>query len=132
MRVLIGILVLCASVAMAAEKIESVTVYTEDKPAVMVQAKQPEFSIKLASNPTTGYSWYLRADDVNLVQPVKHVFQAPENKKLIGAPGYEIWTFRVKPSGFVVPTQTAIRFVYARPWEMNSQARQVVFQVTTS
>jgi len=106
-------------------------VYTEDKPAAVVQANQPEFSIKLKSNPTTGYSWYLRSYDANLVQPVKHVYEAPANKKLIGASGYEIWTFRVKANGFLVPMQTAIRFVYTRPWEANGQAKQVVFEVAT-
>lgn len=107
------------------------TVYTQDKPAAMITEKNPIFSIKLKSNPTTGYSWYLRSYDATVVQPIKHVFEPPENKKLIGAPGYEIWTFRVKPSGFTVPIQTQLRFVYTRAWDINEQATPFVFQVTT-
>ncbi len=128
-KIVVG-LVMCLSMeqVMAVES----TTYTEDKPVVRVEAKSPQFSIRLKSNPTTGYSWYLRSYDSNVMQPVKQVYEPPVNKKLIGAPGYEVWTFRVKPAGFVVPMQTVIRFVYARAWEVNGQAKQVVFQVTTS
>ncbi len=104
---------------------------TEDKPVVMVQSSHPEFSIKLKSNPSTGYNWYLRGYDATLLQPVKKTAEGSTDKKLLGAAGYEIWTFRMKQHGFVVPMQTFIRFVYARSWEVNSQAKQVVFQVST-
>lgn len=108
------------------------TYITEEKPAAIIQPQHPEFSIRLKSNPTTGYSWFLLGYDANLIQPVTHSFVAPTNKKLIGAPGFEVWTFRVKPNGFTVPMQTAIRFVYARPWEADdNQTKQVVFQITT-
>ncbi|MEO8400272.1 MAG: protease inhibitor I42 family protein, partial [Gammaproteobacteria bacterium] len=86
---------------------------------------------KLKSNPTTGYSWFLRSFDSNLIQPVRHNFEAPTGKKLMGAPGYDIWTFHVKPAGFTVPQETVIRFIYARPWNSSDQTRQVVFTVTT-
>ncbi len=109
----------------------SPVIYTEDKPAITITSDQPTFTIKLKSNPTTGFSWYLRSYDANVLQPVKHVFLAPENKKLIGAPGYELWTFRVKPNGFSVPMQTMIRFVYGRAWEAGGQGTTMVFQVTT-
>lgn len=109
---------------------KSENIYTEDKPNVVVSASQPEFIIKLKSNPTTGYAWFLRHYNDILVTPKKHSFQSPD-KKLIGAPGYELWTFSIKPAGFVVPQQTVLRFVYARPWQGADSASQVVFRVTT-
>ncbi|HSW94467.1 MAG TPA: protease inhibitor I42 family protein [Gammaproteobacteria bacterium] len=105
--------------------------YTIDQPVIWVSADQPTFSIKLAANPTTGYAWYLQRYDVALIQPVKRVYEAPLKKNQMGAPGYEIWTFRVKPAGFAVPMQTRLQFVYARAWEVNEKAQPVVFQVTT-
>ena len=54
-------------------------IYTEDKPVIMVTAKQPEFMIKLKSNATTGFSWFLRSYDATIVQPVKESFEKPEN-----------------------------------------------------
>ena len=107
-------------------------VYSEDKTAFIINANQPEFSIKLKSNPTTGYSWFLRSYDGNLVKPVKHAFIPPTDTKLVGAPGYEVWTFKMKPEAFEVPLQTVMRFVYARPWEMVGKDSTVLdFQIVT-
>lgn len=122
--------IFCCCVMMTALA-ESSNGATTEKPVILVKADQPTFSIRLVSNPTTGYAWYLRSYDANLVQPVRRVFEAPKDKKLIGAPGYEVWTFRVKPAGFVVPMQMILRFVYARQWEVNGEAEQAVFHVTT-
>jgi predicted secreted protein len=49
----------------------------------------------------------------------------------MGAPGYEKWTFRVKPAGFVVPHTTNITLVYARSWEEQG-AQLTNFKVVTS
>lgn len=104
-------------------------IYTENKLDISVTAKQPEFTIKLKSNPTTGYSWFLRQYNRNLIVPVKHAFEKP-TQNLMGAPGYELWTFRVKPTGFTVPQQTIIRMIYARPWQ-GSGSTQLVFHIST-
>ena len=104
--------------------------YTEEKTNIMVSANHPTFSIKLKSNPTTGFMWILREYDSNLITPVKRQFVQP-TKKLIGAPGYEIWTFKAKPEALVVPQQTTIRLIYARPWQGSEGATQLVFHVTT-
>lgn len=105
-------------------------IYTEDKLAITVSADKPEFIIKLKSNPTTGYSWFLKRYNARLLKPLKHSFERP-NTKLIGAPGYEIWLFRVKPAGFVVPQQTALYFIYKRAWESSAQEKPLIFKITT-
>ena len=106
------------------------TVYNEDKQNIVVTANQPDFSIELKSNPTTGYSWFLREYDANLITAVKHKFQKGD-QNLMGSPGYEIWTFHVKPTAFVVPQQTSIRFIYARPWQGSESSTQVIFHIST-
>lgn len=103
--------------------------YTEDKPNIMVSKESPQFTIKLKSNPTTGFSWYLREYNSRLISPVKHGFEHP-NTKLIGAPGYELWTFKVKPDAFVVPQQLMIKMIYARPFSTDG-GTQVVFRIST-
>ncbi len=105
-------------------------IYTEDKLNIIATPQSPEFIIKLKSNPTTGYSWFLRDYDSNLIAPVSHTFQRP-GQVMPGAPGYEMWTFRVKPAGFAVPQQTVIRLIYTRPWEGAETATQLVFRVST-
>lgn len=117
-----------AEPAVTSEK--GANIYTEDKQNIVISASQPEFILKLKSNPTTGYSWYLREYDSAIITPVKHSF-LPPTRMLIGASGFELWTFRVKPAGFSVPHQTAIRMVYARPWQSNDGATQSVFLITT-
>lgn len=117
--------------AVAAKQETAPVVYTEDKTAISVSVEQPTFIIKMKSNATTGYSWFLRNYDSNIIQPIKHIYEAPENAKLIGSPGFEVWTFHVKRTGFLVPMQTQIRFIYTRPWENSVQAKQVVFSVST-
>lgn len=84
----------------------------------------------MKSNPTTGYSWFLREYDSTIITPVKHSFEQP-SAKLMGAPGFELWTFKVKSAGFAVPQQTTIRMVYTRPWQSNDTGTQLVFRITT-
>ena len=108
-----------------------IPIYTEEKPGIQVVPHQPVFTVKLKSNPTTGYSWFLREYDPNLMSPVKHSYVPPE-KQMIGAGGYELWTFKIKPAGFLVPQQTVLRMIYSRPWQGNDNSTQVVFRVSTS
>ena len=119
-----------AFVANAAQTKKEIPFYTEDKPALMVSNDQPQFILRLKSNPTTGYSWFLREYNGSLIEPVGHTFESSSNKKLMGAPSYEVWKFRVKPGSFIVPQVTMIRFVYARPWEAEDGSTQLVFKVS--
>lgn len=116
--------------AIPLKKETNIAVYTEDKQTILISADQPEFILKLKSNPSTGYTWFLREYDANLIEPVKHSFEQP-TEELIGASGFEEWTFKVKPAGFVVPQQTAIRMIYARPWQSNDSSTQLVFHIST-
>ena len=92
--------------------------YTNPEKTIVVERSKPTFSVIVQANPTTGYSWLLRSYDSNLIAPVSRKFYPPTDKKLVGAPGYEKWTFRVKSSGFVVPQTASITLLYARSWEM--------------
>lgn len=108
----------------------AVPVFTADKPYVAITSSNASFVLKLKSNPTTGYAWYLRDYDDDLIVPIKRDYQKPETN-LAGAPGFELWTFKVKPSAFVVPQQTAIRMVYARAFS-GENVTPLMFTVSTS
>ena len=124
-------LALCANAFAAKTADKDTYTYTEDKLGIAITADHPQFVVKLKSNPSTGYSWFLRDLDTNLITAVKHEYLPAADRKLMGAPGFEVWTFRMKPAAFQVPQQTLIRIVYARPWEGVEQAAQVVFRVST-
>jgi len=71
-----------------------------------------EFSITLASNPTTGYHWELAAPlDDAVVQQVASEYKTSETR-MLGTGGQEIWTFKAVSTG-----QTVISLKYVRPWE---------------
>ena len=131
-KIILIISCLFAVTALAKSEVQQeVTEYTEAKTAIVVTADKPEFVIKLKSNPTTGYSWFLRDYDNQLLQTEHHQFIAPPDKKIMGQPGFEVWTFKVKRAGFVVPHQTLIRLVYARPWDSENSSTQEIFSVST-
>lgn len=125
---LCGLLLLTAGICVGNNKVN----FTDPSKSIIVKKSNPVFSIVLQSNPTTGYSWFLKNYDKNLVSPISRKFTAPADKKIVGAPGYETWTFRIKkPSGFVVPQVTSIILIYARPWE-DQGAQATNFKVVTT
>ncbi len=84
---------------------------------IVISKPHQSFKIRLASNPTTGYSWFIKSYDKNLVKAIKHHYQKP-TQKMPGAGGYEEWTFK-STALFAHHAKTDIVFVYARPWEKN-------------
>jgi len=97
----------------AAEKLPECT---EKHPVAVVTAKQPEFIVRLSSNPTTGYRWFLKNADSG-VTPMDMKFLPSTAKKLVGAPGEELWHFRISPGFLTVPRQFSLQMVYARAFE---------------
>ncbi len=118
-------------IAVAIQADDQKMVFSDPLKTIIVKKSESTFSIILQSNPTTGYSWLLKGYDANLIKPVRHKFYPPENKRLVGAPGYEKWTFQVKAEGFVVPQLTSITLIYLRPWEEQG-AKAVNFKVVTN
>jgi inhibitor of cysteine peptidase len=75
------------------------------------------FTVKLCSNPTTGFQWSESAQisDPTVVQQMKHESLPPETEAtegLVGAPGNEAWTFKALKKG-----TSTISLEYGRPWE---------------
>jgi predicted secreted protein len=84
---------------------------------VVLSSSQTEISISLPSNATTGFSWFVVAGKMGkFLTPVSHTYQAPDSK-LAGAGGMEIFTFKIDPAAFVVPTKIRVHFSYQKPWE---------------
>jgi len=102
-------------------------IFTDPNKAIQVTRQSPRFSLTLRSNPTTGYSWFLVGYDHNLIAPVSNQFKADTSK--VGAPGKEIWTFKVKPEAFIVPQATELTLQYFRPWVVPTNGRKLSFLV---
>ena len=95
---------------------------------IVVSRNSPTFIIRLQSNPTTGYSWFAKKYDMNLIDVEGHKYFAPKTK-LVGAGGHEEWLFRAKVSSHLKqPIITTIGMSYERPWE-KAPAEMVMFKV---
>jgi len=70
--------------------------------------------IRLNANPSTGYSWQLEhSGNPDSAVLEKHFYWTPpSDSALCGAPGVDVWQFRVKGKGRAV-----LKFRYYRQWE---------------
>lgn len=106
----------------------SQSTFSDPNKAIQVTKESPTFTLRLRSNPTTGYSWFLVSYDRDLITPISQKF-TPDTSK-IGAPGVDIWTFKVNSGAFVVPQATQITLQYFRPWVVPTNGRKLSFMVT--
>jgi len=97
-----------------------------DKGSSIELKKGDRIKIKLESNPTTGYSWIPDEEiDTTIVSLVYTEFiHAEKEKELLGAGGWEIFTFEAKSSG-----QTEIILNYRRPWEEAELKDEFIFNI---
>ena len=121
----IGLLIL--TVAMAnSQGTTNMTDKTEEylNPGEPINVKTGQiFTIRMESNPTTGYGWQLSNTLDKKIILVTNVFIPPDGK-LMGAGGHEVWTFKAIGEG-----QMEISMNYVRPWEKDQPARTNVFTV---
>lgn len=102
--------------------------FTDTAKALQVTPGSTAVVIKVKSNPTTGYSWFLVNYNENLLSPISHKYYPPTSQ-LVGASGYEIWRFRVNTAAFIMPQITTITLQYARPWAVQENDQQEKFTV---
>ncbi len=96
-----------------------------DRACVISARAGKEFTIRLDSNPTTGYSWQLAEPyDESIVRLLEAEY-IPSTTKRVGAGGEEKWTFQALKKG-----TAKISLKYARPWEINKPpAKEKVFLI---
>lgn len=81
------------------------------------------YTVKLPSNATTGYSWFIKSYDSNWLTLQSHQYVAPQTNR-VGAGGYEIWVF-APTHAFKAPHAIPVTFVYARSWELTSGTAKI-------
>lgn len=108
----------------ATQKIETVT--SNKKPIVVSQNQT--FDIQLKSNPTTGFSWKLTAYQKPLLKFIAQKYVAPTSE-ILGAPGYELFTFQAKKGNYRVNQVGHIVLSYARPWTKDGATKKTFMVV---
>lgn len=102
-------------------------VFSDPARPVAVKVGQT-FTLKLRSNPTTGYMWEL-AEPLNegIIRFIGQEYRTDKTDRM-GAGGREIWSFRAVGTG-----ETWIGLKYVRPWEKNATPAEIVtFKVFSS
>jgi inhibitor of cysteine peptidase len=93
--------------------------YTENDSGKTVSANIGEpFMIRLAENPSTGYSWNLTYDD-GLKPDSDQYVARPVPVNIVGSGGNHEWTFTPEKPGTYV-----ISGIYKRPWEPTTGSEQ--------
>lgn len=105
--------------------------YTDPARAITVTADNPEFTIRLKSNPTTGYRWYLKASSNTWLKVITEEYN-PGHSSLVGASGEETWHFKVLPQALNARMLLSIEFVSIQPWNMkgDNNTTQTFYVVT--
>ncbi len=98
--------------------------------SVVINHATPDFQLRLSSNPTTGYGWYLKKYDRQLFRVVRTHYEHPQST-LLGAGGVSVWSFRAVPEAFKVPHVSEIVLVYMRAEDIKS-ADEKTFTIVTS
>ena len=75
------------------------------------------FTVRLGSNPSTGYAWHLSPDDH--VEVVEETFEGPDGDR-VGAGGTQVFTLRAVRTG-----KAMLTFVHRRAWERDTPPLQV-------
>ncbi|RPJ54243.1 MAG: hypothetical protein EHJ95_00605, partial [Methanobacteriota archaeon] len=102
-------------------------IYTEAANGTTVQVEQgDEFGIRLAENPTTGYSWNLSASTGLQIMSDTYI-PNDTTGQLVGSGGTHAWVFKANDAG----NQT-VTAVYIRPWEPTSAAGSYTLDVVVS
>lgn len=100
-----------AAYAMSTDEPSEATVYTADDDGTSIVLEPGQsFSVELAGNVTTGYSWQVEGIDAAILSAAEPVYVS--DSELIGAGGMYTFTFTAAAAG-----ETELRLVYLRPWE---------------
>jgi inhibitor of cysteine peptidase len=77
-------------------------------------------TVKLASNPTTGFAWHFaKAPDPRVLKLVAHRYAPSSTSPPLGAGGFETWRFVATGKG-----RTTLALAYFRSWAPRSVARR--------
>ena len=91
----------------------------ETEPAERILAEN-EFTVTLAENPTTGFSWQYEIQDKSAVKLVDDLY-VPSNtdKRIVGAGGMHSFTFAC-----LKDCETTVLMTYKRPWKGGETAER--------
>ena len=89
---------------------------TDLKKGVFLKRGQRTFSVVLRSNATTGFKWFFKPERQDWIVMRDARYIAPDTH-LMGAPGEQVFRFKLKTLACKMPSVHYLDFTYMRPWE---------------
>lgn len=100
------------------------SIASQESQTILLKPGQKTFSIKLKANATTGYQWFLKKydDDLVKVKDYQYVVDA-SHEKMVGVGGTAEFTFKADSDFLKAPQQTTLYFVYLQPWNKGGKGQ---------
>ena len=103
----------------------AVTIQMQDTSRTIETSVGDEFTVEVASNPTTGYTWSYRVEPAAAVREVSSEY-VPDEPQLTGSGGTQIWRFRAQEA-----PSARIEFAQTPPGQTRPE-REVAVEVAIS
>jgi inhibitor of cysteine peptidase len=123
LSIFLVVLLAVAFVIPGCARADAASYFTDESQVIKVEVGD-EFTIALASNPTTGYDWEY-GSTCSWMQLLDKSYQ-PDNTGLVGSGGTDLFRFKAEETGTV-----QLSFTYKRSWE-STQLEQKTFTVEVS
>lgn len=102
-----------------------ITIEAQDTSRTIETAVGEEFTVEVASNPTTGYTWSYRVDPAAAVREVSSEY-VPDEPQLTGSGGTQVWRFAAQEA-----PSARIEFAQTPPGQTRPE-REVAVEVAIS
>jgi inhibitor of cysteine peptidase len=112
------IIIVLSAIVIIASSCKTTSINSEENEEVVYEISVGEtLEIKLAANPTTGYSWnWANEESITIVDSSGYRY-ALDEPVMAGSGGNDVWSFVGVKAG-----QETIVFEYARSWERQNVA----------
>lgn len=114
LRYSLALAALAIGCSTAAPKPDREPVFTELDRSIAV-AKTESFTLRLASNPSTGYRWTWAKPLDNTILELGNESYVAGDPNMPGAAGFQEWRFRAVDGGSAL-----VSLKYVRPWEKDT------------
>ena len=101
-------------------------VYAADTPTnITLKADQLRVQVMLPANATTGYQWFAKDYNHDLLHLQKYQYNPHPAGGKVGVGGMAVFTFTVDEDFYKAPQTTDVVFVYKQPWSSGMEGAKV-------
>ena len=101
-------------------------VYAADTPNnITLKAGQQTVQVTLLANATTGYQWFTKYYDHDLLHLQKYQYDPHPTGGKVGVGGTATFTFAVDANFYKAPQTTDLVFVYKQPWSPGMEGAKI-------